>query len=155
MAVDLSRILTILNNSGIQKDNLALYQVIKSLIDGTSQIQNQVTVQFSNLNTSLTNTFTYGLAADKANYKPQSTIGGLVFYYETDTGNLYLFDRGTDTWESIGAPIDATYLTETDESADLPNSRRVLEGVGIDFNDATANVRVVNLEIHPFLLMGA
>ena len=40
----------------------------------------------------------------------------------------------------------ATYLTETDESADLPNSRRVLAGSGILFDDTVDNERTVSVD---------
>lgn len=39
----------------------------------------------------------------------------------------------------------ATYLTETDESTDLPNSRQVLAGTGIAFDDSVPNVRTVSV----------
>ncbi len=40
---------------------------------------------------------------------------------------------------------DATYLTVDDESADLPNSRQVLAGTGIAFDDSIPNVRTVSV----------
>jgi hypothetical protein len=155
MATDINQILKTLNSAGIQTKQPALYQAIKSLLDGTAAIQRETTVQFTTLANSLNNTFTYGLAADKANYKPQTTVGHLVFFFETDTGNLYLFDPTVDDWQPVGAPTDATYLTVDNETADLPNSRRLLEGTGIEFDDSVASIRTARLEIHPFLLMGA
>lgn len=42
---------------------------------------------------------------------------------------------------------DETFLTATDESADLPNSRELLEGTGISFDDSVANERTVDVTI--------
>lgn len=39
-----------------------------------------------------------------------------------------------------------TYLTENDESAALPNSRRVLAGERISFDDSVANIRIENVD---------
>jgi len=42
---------------------------------------------------------------------------------------------------------DETFLTSTDESVDLPNSRELLAGTGIAFSDAVANKRTVSSTI--------
>lgn len=42
------------------------------------------------------------------------------------------------------APADATYLTENDETADLPNSRRLLPGTNVTFDDTVPGERTVN-----------
>ncbi len=42
------------------------------------------------------------------------------------------------------APVDATYLTETDETADLPNSRQLLAGTNVTFDDSVAGQRTVS-----------
>lgn len=140
--VDFTRILSTLNNAQIQTKQPAIYQAIKDIITSAKQNQTNVNKTFGTLNTALGNTFTWGTAADKANYKPKVTIGNLVFFYETDTGRLYLFQN--NSWEPIGAPIDATYLTSTDESARLPNSRQLLAGSGITFDDSIPNERTVS-----------
>lgn len=44
MAVDLDRLKTVLNQSRLQQDNNALYQVIWNLLDAVRAIQNNVTV---------------------------------------------------------------------------------------------------------------
>ncbi len=45
-----------------------------------------------------------------------------------------------------GAPAGSTYLTVNNEVVDLPNSRRVLAGDGIQLDDSVLNVRtIVNL----------
>lgn len=43
-----------------------------------------------------------------------------------------------------GAPSTATYLTATDQVASLPNSRRLVNGAGIAFDDTTPGVRTVS-----------
>ena len=50
---------------------------------------------------------------------------------------------------SDGGPVPtgnttATYLTAGNESADLPNSRELLAGVGISFDDSVANQRTID-----------
>lgn len=45
---------------------------------------------------------------------------------------------------SSGASANNTYLTETNEIANLPNSRRVLAGDYIAFDDAVANIRTIS-----------
>ncbi len=42
------------------------------------------------------------------------------------------------------APADETYLTVSDESGTLPNSRRTVAGTNITFDDSVANVRTIN-----------
>jgi hypothetical protein len=44
-----------------------------------------------------------------------------------------------------GAPKTSTFLTSTDESAILPNSRNVLAGTGITFDDTVPNERTLNV----------
>ncbi len=44
-----------------------------------------------------------------------------------------------------GAPDTLSYLTENDETADLPNSRMVLAGTGISFDDSVAGERTINV----------
>lgn len=39
---------------------------------------------------------------------------------------------------------DKTYLTATDETADLPNSRELLAGTNITFDDSTPGERTIN-----------
>lgn len=48
-----------------------------------------------------------------------------------------------------GGALGATYLTEGAEAATLPNSRQVIAGAGIQFNDAPNNRRVISTAI-PF-----
>lgn len=44
---------------------------------------------------------------------------------------------------------DFTYITSTDESADLPNSRNLIAGTNITFDDSVANARTVNVAAIP------
>lgn len=45
---------------------------------------------------------------------------------------------------AIGNLSDKTYLTDIDESSDLPNSRQLLAGSFIEFDDTTLNQRTIN-----------
>lgn len=46
---------------------------------------------------------------------------------------------------SSGAPTTSTYLTEDNESANLPNSRQLLAGTNVSFDDSTPNERTINV----------
>lgn len=46
--------------------------------------------------------------------------------------------------EVISAILAASVLTENDETITFPNSRRVLAGTGISFDDSVAGVRTIN-----------
>lgn len=143
MSIDSERILATLNLAQIQTKQPALYQAFTALLRATAQIQTNYIAADAALVSSLNATFTFGTAANRAAYKPQNAVGNLVFFFETDTGRLYLF--GDATWNPVGAPIDATYLTVDDESADLPNSRQLLAGTNVTFDDSVANERTVNV----------
>lgn len=45
----------------------------------------------------------------------------------------------------ITALLNATYITSTDEAALLPNSRNLLAGTGVTFDDSTPNERTINV----------
>lgn len=45
----------------------------------------------------------------------------------------------------IGLLASKTYITETDESSDLPNSRQLLAGSNISFDDTVSNQRTINV----------
>lgn len=47
----------------------------------------------------------------------------------------------------IGNLSNKTYLTDTDESSDLANSRQVLAGTGITFDDTVSNQRTLNVDL--------
>jgi hypothetical protein len=156
MAVDYNNILKFLNSAGIQRTQPALYQAINSLVSAGYNSQNETIARIAELQTSVKNSLMYGTTSERNNYKPSNLVGNIVVWFDTDTDSFYVFNYPTETWVAIGgAPADADYITWSDESAVLPNSRWLREGVGIDFNDATANQRFIHLEIHPFLLMGA
>lgn len=57
---------------------------------------------------------------------------------------------------SGGAPTTSTYLTEDDETGDLPNSRQLLAGTNITFDDTTPGERTINASTgsgDPFLIV--
>jgi hypothetical protein len=153
----INQILQVLNNASIQQKQPAIYQAIKQLIEASRNNQTALVTVQSAVNSQLTNSLTFGTAADRANYKPQTTAGSLVFFFETDTQELYVF--AGNAWYPVGASPLATYLTATDESSILPNSRQLLAGTGITFNDTVANKRTISATgvsdlLSPFLLMG-
>lgn len=142
--VDYSKVLAIINQAGLIKKQPAVYQSVKSLIDAGQLTVVGFNTDIATLKQDLKNTFIYGTSTERATYKPPSTVGNLVFFYETDTGILWLFIANQNDWFPVGAPVDATYLTWTDESSRLPNSRNLVAGDNIFFDDTVPNVRTVS-----------
>lgn len=148
--VSISQILSTLNNTGLQQKQPALYQALKSLITAAKSNQDAIVISSGNVQSQLNTSLTYGDSSSRANYKPSNPGGNLIFFFETDTETLFVY--AGNAWYPVGAVINATYLTATDESVSLPISRQLLPGVDIEFNDSVANKRTVNVQIHPFML---
>jgi hypothetical protein len=82
-------------------------------------------------------------------------ISGLIDYAQQGQGTINtLIQNLTDTVNSINNSIsiiigqligDKTFLTATDESLSLPNSRQLLAGTNVTFDDSVANRRTVNV----------
>lgn len=142
--LNFEELLVALNNAGIVSSQPALYQAVKNLINRNTQFQKTYNNEQAVLEQKITNVLMFGTEANRANYKPQLTIGNLVLFYATDTGVLWAFISSENEWFPVGAPIDATYITWTDESARLPNSRNLVAGNGIDFDDTVPNIRTVS-----------
>lgn len=87
------------------------------------------------------------LRGTRAAQPAATTVAQGTLYFVTDES---ITERSTGAaWESysgIGsAPTnDLDYLTHSDESASLPNSRRLVAGTNITFDDSVANQRTVS-----------
>lgn len=139
---DFNRILAGLNTAGYQIKEPAIYQAISQLIKFSQQSQTQLNLNLTNLQNTLGQTFTFGLAAGLVNNKPNSTTGNIPLYYATDTNTLYIF--ANSQWNALkGFNTGLHFLTSADDSLALPNSRQLLAGTGISFNDTVANQRTV------------
>jgi hypothetical protein len=73
--------------------------------------------------------------------------------YLSEAGILYvkLSGSGNTGWEatttlSSAADPDLDYITHSDESAALPNSRELIAGTGVSFDDSVANQRILNTD---------
>jgi hypothetical protein len=44
-----------------------------------------------------------------------------------------------------GADVNSDFLTWSDESSSLPNSRNLVAGTGVSFDDTVANIRTINV----------
>lgn len=95
---NIDRLVSQLNTSGLQQQNNALYQVIKSLIDLGQQLISQT---------------------------------------NTNSGS-------SSSQAIINAILAANFLMSTDESVIFANSRELLAGQNITFDDSVANERTVN-----------
>lgn len=147
MAVDFGRILANLNNAGIQKKDPRIYQVLSDLLKSAQE--NVALIELSNktINDQLGNSLTFSTEADLVNYKPRTLAGNLGLVMTSDTDKLFV-TRSNGTLVEVGGgstPINlATFLTVANETATLPNSRRLLAGSGINFDDSVANVRTIS-----------
>lgn len=56
---------------------------------------------------------------------------------------------------SVAVVSDLEFLTSADNSAQLPNSRELLAGDGINFDDVTPNERTISVELPQVILTGA
>lgn len=92
---------------------------------------------FSSLFTSLSNSKT-----QVQNYSLYQTI----FFLITNTNRARdLLVNAVDTInEQISEILAASFLTVNDETNDFPNSRQLLAGTGITFNDAVAGQRTIS-----------
>lgn len=97
MAVNLSRLQSVLLTSGLQQSNPALYQVITQLI--------------------------------------QAVIQGLAETNETISGG------------GSGSLSNQHYLTHSNDLVALPQSRQLLAGTGISFDDSVFGERTVNNDV--------
>lgn len=95
----------------------------------------------------------YGTNAERLAFVPNppslTGVQPIYIWYETDTLTTWVYST---SWVQItgagtGAPVGSTYLTETNETANLPNSRRVLAGTNVTFDDTVANVRTINVNL--------
>lgn len=92
---------------------------------------------FSSLVTSLDNSRT-----QLSNYSLYQTI---LFLIQNTARARDLLAADVDTInEVISGILAASYLTENDETALLVNSRRVLAGTGIAFDDSVPGVRTIS-----------
>jgi hypothetical protein len=81
----------------------------------------------------------------RANQPAANTVAQGSLFYVTDEG---IIERSTGAaWEAYsGAGLidQLDILTHSDESASLPNSRRLLAGTNVTFDDSVANERTIN-----------
>jgi hypothetical protein len=89
------------------------------------------------------------LIGDRASQPAANTVPIGTLYSVTDESNIVERSDGA-AWATYagaggggGAPDTSTYLTDADETGDLPNSRRLLAGTGITFDDATPGERTI------------
>lgn len=95
---------------------------------------------FSSLVTSLDNS-----TMQKTNYALYQTI---LFLIQNTARARDLLSSDIDTInEEISKIFAANFLTATDESLNFPNSRQLLAGLNVTFDDTVANQRTVNVAV--------
>lgn len=112
---EIDRLQNQLLSSGIQQSNPALYQVINQLIKAVIQFQKLT-------NTTITTIIGSGIT---------NLVGDVIA-------------NGPGIVNATVPALQSDFLTWSDESAGLPNSRELLAGIGITFDDSIANERTIN-----------
>jgi hypothetical protein len=92
---------------------------------------------FSSLFTSLTNS-----KVQVQNYSLYQTIFFLI--NNTAKARDLLLDSVDTINEQISEILASSFLTINDETADFPNSRQLLAGTGITFDDTVPGARTIN-----------
>lgn len=101
---------------------------------------------FSSLVTSLDNSRT-----QLTNYSLYQTV--LFLIRNTAKARDLLVDSIDTINEQISEILAASFLTVNDETGDFPNSRQLLAGTGITFNDAVAGKRTISANATGFVPM--
>ena len=136
----LNKLQSILLQSGIQKTNQPLFQVITEIIKA---------IRDSNLGiVQITGGGGGGPLSDKTFVTTSNELASLPNSSQLIAGDNVVFDTSTFGQLVIDVILtfitDATFLTASDESADFPNSRELLAGTDITFDDTVANERTIN-----------
>lgn len=141
MAVDLSRLKSLLLQTGLAQSNNVLFQFLNQILTAVSDL-------FALVNARIT-TIANNSGPVGADY--------LTWSNETPTlpnsrqllaGDNVTFDDSVVGKRTINASatgdLDATYITELDETATLPNSRQILAGTNITLDDTVPNQLTIN-----------
>lgn len=162
--VDFSRLLPILNNTRTQKEtkeSKALYQVLYELIKNSQSLKDAVQTQVINQISGgggggggggIGDVTGPGASTDNAIARFHGGTGKIIqnsIPLVEDDGRISTVtdptgaqDAATKAYVDVLAGQD--FLTHSDESAALPNSRELLAGTNITFDDTVANERTVN-----------
>lgn len=73
--------------------------------------------------------------------------GNIQEQVKTNTTDIATISGGGSPVTPItpGADVNADFITWSDESAILPNSRNLLAGTGVTFDDTVVNQRIINV----------
>jgi hypothetical protein len=165
MSSDPARLYQQLLNTGLQNKDTQLYQLLRELIDSTLQLtrfprsssgggpsgpnlSNKNFLTHTDESTSLPNSrhHTAGDAIEFDDSLPNERIVNV----KVDGSTVVI--NGDNELEAVQggvAPDSAVYLTGDDESGSLPNSRQLLAGVGVLFDDSIANERTIDIDVPP------
>lgn len=136
----LERLLGQLNQTGLQKDNPALFQVISQLIKFLIQ-QQEATGEEIVASTGAS--VAPILSSDLLTHSDESSI--FPNSRNVLAGDRITFNDTVANERTLDVPIDEVVLTGADESGTIPNSRQLVAGTNIIFDDSVANQRTVNV----------
>jgi hypothetical protein len=138
---DISRLLAILNTSGISSKQNPLYQTLFELIKAVQQSNKEFADKLgisSSGNSSTLDNKTYLTVNNELVSLPNSR--------KLLAGSNVSFDDSVGGERTIDVGLNQVILTGANEAATLPNSRRLLAGTNISFDDSVANQRTVNVD---------
>lgn len=135
----LEKLISTLQQTGLQQSNLPLYQVIYNLIKAIIQQQAASAAAISGGSSG-------GGLANQHYLTHQNDLAQLPQSRNLLAGTDVTFDDSVFGERTVNVTVaaDEIFLTGADETATLPNSRELLAGTGITFDDSVANERTVN-----------
>lgn len=138
LTLRLNKLITVLNTSGLQQSNPALYQVIKELVGAILQSATG-TIEIAGGGSG-------GPLSDKPYLTHQNVLADLPQSRQLLAGDNVNFDDSVFGERTVDVPLEQEFLTAADETATLPNSRELLAGTNITFDDSVPNERTINTE---------
>lgn len=136
----LEKLISTLQQTGLQQSNQPLYQVIYNLIKAIIQSNNAAAAAISGGSGG-------GGLANQHYLTHQNDLAQLPQSRELLAGTNVNFDDsvfGERTIDVTVSSLTEVFLTGADEVATLPNSRELLAGTGITFDDSIANERTIS-----------
>lgn len=133
----LEKLISTLQQTGLQQTNQPLYQVIYNLIKAVIQALDFTQAEISGGGGG-------GGLANQPYLTHQNAIVALPQSRQLLAGDNVTFDDSVFGQRTVDVPLAQEFLTGQDETATLPNSRNLLAGTGITFDDTTPNERTIS-----------
>lgn len=133
----LERLISTLQQTGLQFTNQPLYQVIYNLIKAVIQALSATDAVISGGSGG-------GGLANQPYLTHTNALAQLPQSRQLLSGDNVVFDDSVFGERTVDVPLEQVFLTGDDETATLPNSRQLLAGTGISFDDTVPNERTIS-----------